>query len=792
MTVTHSLTDSPSPDHPSPAGPASGPRAARPDRPDRLARLAGLVLRRPVAVLLAVLLAAAAAAVGGADVRDRLALGGYMATGADSAAAEQWLARNASGATPQLLLLARDGAGPLDGPEAAAAGRTLTAELAGSPGVASAQSYWTTGLPGLRSDDGTAALITVRLNGDENTATRAAARLAQRFQGGHGPLTVTATGSGPTGAELLAHTRQDADRAELIGAPLTLLILVIALGSLPAALLPVAVGAVTVVGTQLVLRFLVTMTDVSVLTLDLTTTLGFGLAVDYSLFLVNRYREELADGRTPHEAIVRAVRTAGRTILVSALTVVLCSTAMLLFPLYFLTSMAWTAITVVLLSALSALLVLPALLAVLGPRLDALDPFARLRRRGPAARQRPSGWHRLATAVMRRPWHWGSAALLLLAVAAAPVARVHFVLSDARVLPASSLVHRTAEEIRAGFGGQRLTPVLVVLPELSASAGSEPAADYAIRISRLPGVQRVDGALGSWTAGRPVPASAAGERAFAARAGGWLSVTAEAAPDSPGAEQLVREIRGLPAAAVGPVLVGGATATLLDTKDALRAVLPWAALIVAAGMTLLLFLYSGSLVIPLKAMLLSALSLAAVAGLLVFVFQDGHLRGLLGGFTAYGALEVTTPMLVLFIAFGLSMDYEIFLLSRIQEEYRRTGDNRASVAHGLEKTGRLVTTAAVVLATLMAMLSFSQISVVKLFAVGIALALLLDATVVRGILLPALMRVTGRLNWWSPAPLRRLHAAVGRAEHGGVEGAFGHLADDAAERDVRGRSHQDE
>ncbi|MFG2292861.1 MMPL family transporter [Streptomyces sp. NPDC048603] len=746
MALTPPSTDQASPDRS-----AARPPAAR---PDRLSRLARRVVHRPVVVLVWVLLAVLAAGIGGADVRDRLALGGYTATDADSTTAERWLARHTSSATPQLLLLARSDAGPVDDPRVAAAGRALTAELAAVPEVASVGSYWTTGLPHLRSADRTAALIGVRLDGDENAATRAAARLAARFQGSHGPLTVTATGSGPTGAELLSHTRQDVERAELIGTPLTLLILVIALGSLCGALLPVAVGLVAVAGTQLVLRGMAGFTEVSVLTLDLTTTLGFGLAVDYSLLLVNRYREELAAGLTRDGAIVRAVRTAGRTILVSALTVALCSTAMLLFPLYFLTSMAWTAITVVLLAALTSVVVLPALLALLGHRLDALDPFARFRRSGSAARRHGSpGWHRLGTAVMRHPWRWGAAVLLLLAAGAAPAAQAHFVLSDDRVLPASSGVHRTAEEIRTDFDWRQLNPVLVVLPD-APTAGNDALTDYAVRLSRLPDVRRVDSAVGSWTSGLPAPETPAGRPALAAGAGSLLAVTAAADPDSRAAERLVGAVRELPAPA--PALVGGATATLVDTKAALRDRLPWAVLIVAGSMTVLLFLYTGSLVIPLKAMFLAALSLATVLGVLVALFQDGRLHGLLGDFTVYHGLEVTTPTLVLFIAFGLSMDYEIFLLSRIQEEYRRTGDNSASVARGLERTGRLVTTAAVVLATLMTVLAFSPLTPVKLFAVGIALALLLDATVVRGILLPALMRVTGRLNWWAPAPLARL------------------------------------
>ncbi|GAA1985744.1 MMPL family transporter [Kitasatospora viridis] len=704
---------------------------ARPAAPDAggglLARLAAAVLARPRAVLALAALLTVLTGVFGLGAHDRLALGGNSASTGDAVRADRWLGDHGAVGDAQLELLVATPDG-VDSAASRQAGAAFTRLVAGQPGVRTVLSYWPSGPAALRSTDGRSALLLVRTAGDAVRSTESAARLGRSLSGRHGPLSVSATGTGPNYGDVMDQVGRDTRRAELFGSPLTLLILVAALGSLVAGLLPVAVGALAAAGTMAVLRLLTGVMAVSVLSENLTTTLGFGLAVDYCLFVVHRYREELAGGADPHPAVVTAIRTAGRTVVFSALTVALCSAGLLLVPVPFLRAMAATVVVVVLLAAAAALTVLPALLAVLGGHLDRLDPFAAVRRRLRRGAARPGFWHRLATRVVRHPLPWCLGAGLLLLALAVPAGHFRTALSDYRVLPASAPVSVTARAIGAGFDPAELAPTSVVLPDAPAR---DALAGYAARLARLPGVTRVD----------TVP-------------GGWLSVVGPADSQSPEAERLVRLIRAVPAP--GTALVGGRAAELVDTQQVLTDRLPWVALVVVLAMGGLLLLFSGSVLIAVKALLLSALSLTAVLGAMVAVFQDGHARWLVGGAPSYGQLEVTTPVLVLFLAFGLSIDYELFVISRIREEFRRTDDLARSITSGIGSTGGLISSAAAVVAVLLVVLAASELSLNRMFGAALALALLLDATVVRGVLVPAVMRLSGRANWWAPAGLGRL------------------------------------
>ncbi|WP_327289712.1 MMPL family transporter [Streptomyces sp. NBC_01198] len=727
----------------------------------RLARLARLLVGRRRVTLLLVALVAGAAAVAGGGVEGMLSSGGYTPQSAESVSADRLLAQRFHAGAPDLILVAETAAG-VTAPDAEQAGKALTGQAARARGVVYARSFWSTGDPTLRSRDGRTALVLVKLAGDEDAAFHRAHDLAPVLRGAHGPLDVRVTGLSQVNSEADDQSSADLTRAEVLAAPLTLLILLAAFGSLLAALLPVLVGVVAVAVTYAMLAGLAQVTSVSVFALNITTALGFGLAVDYSLFIISRYREELAAGRDVTEAVAAALRTAGRTVLFSALTVALSLAALLVFPLYFLRSLAYAGVLVVVLAAAASLLVLPPMLAVIGLRIDRWDLFAPLRRRLPGARRPEQGvWHRLAMVVMRRPVAVGGVVAVLLVALALPFLQARFALMDDRVLPRHSDAQVAADVLRDQFQQAQTSPDVVVLPELDAAAQGTALAGYARRLSQVPHTVRVDSAAGGFSAGRQVAPAGTANPAPAGGKGTWLSVLSDVDPSSAAGERHARAVRAVPAPAPGPALVGGAAASQVDTKDVLAGRLPWAGGVIAASMLVLLFLFSGSVVIPVKQLVLNVLSLTASFGAMVYVFQDGHLKWLVGDFVSTGRLEVTVPILMFCVAFGLSMDYSVFLLSRIREEYLATGDTTRAVAFGLERTGRLITAAALVVATVLGALATSQLSILKLLGAGLALAVIVDATLVRGLLVPALMRLLGRFNWWAPGPLRRLHRRFG-------------------------------
>ncbi|MFG2142987.1 MMPL family transporter [Streptomyces sp. NPDC048696] len=721
------------------------------------------MVRRRVPVLLAVLLATAVAVPFTAGAANRLSTGGFADPAAESTKAEHLLAERFGAGAPQLVLLART-TGSIDGPQAVTAGKDLARELARQPGVESAVSYWTApqeSASALKGRDGHSALVLLRLGGDDNRVHTTATRLVPRFTGPHGALSLSATGPAQVGAEIQEHSQRDLTRAEAYVAPLILIVLVLVFGSAVAAGLPLLIGGFAILGAFLVLRVLSSVTPVSVFSINITTALGLGLAIDYSLFIGTRYREEITRGLSTVEAVALSMRTAGRTVLFSALTVALSLSALLVFPLYFLRSFAYAGIAVVVFAAFAALVVLPAMLGLLGPRIDALDVRRLWRRR---ERRGASGgfWRPLAAGVMRRPVLCTVGVVTLLVALGLPFARVSFGLVDDRALPADAPAHRTAQFLREEFTGREASALSVVLPHVG-SGSREQVGAYAADLSTLPGVARVDTVTGSYTAGRHVQAaSSASSASFATDTATRLSVVSSVEPYSSAGATLVQRLRAH--SAPGEVLVGGDAAVLTDTRAALADRLPEAALIIGGATLVLLFLFTGSVLIPLKAVLLNLLSLTATFGAMVYVFQEGHLSWLVGEFTVTGMVDVTMPVLMFCVAFGLSMDYEVFLLSRIKEAYTQTGDNTLAVATGLARTGRLISAASVLVALPMIALATSGITFLKLLGVGLALAVLMDATLVRGVLVPAVMRLAGRANWWAPPVLRRLYARVGVKE----------------------------
>ncbi|WP_432079258.1 MMPL family transporter [Streptomyces sp. YPW6] len=725
------------------------------------------VTARPRLALLAALVITALAVFAGSGVADRMGSGGWQAPDAESTYATEVLAREFPASQPNLLLLVDSGSAGVDDPAVAAEAARLAERLKAEPGISGVGSYWETASPALRSEDGREAVIAARIGGDEKTAGETLDRLAPDFAGERGPVTVSLGGPVAVQHEMQTIIQEDLLRAELIALPVTLVLLVMVFGSAVAAMLPLAVGIVAILGTNAVLRGLTEFTDVSVFAMNLTTALGLGLAIDYALFIVRRFREELAAGADTRTAVGTTLRTAGRTVLFSALTVAVSLSAMLVFPQYFLRSFAYAGIAVVLLAAAAALILLPAAFVLLGPRINSLDLRRLFRRRkaaataggdtagavgavagglrahsaGGADASPGRGWAWLGALVMRRAPVFAIVTTVGLLLLGLPFLGVRFGTADDRQLPASAESRVVQEHIREGFPGSP-GGGLEVLAEGQASS-----ADHAAlrdRIEQLPGVLRVDGPV----ADGPVA---------------YYSVLPEGEAVGEETQQLVRDLRAMPSPSSLDLSVTGTAAVLVDSKDAIADRLPWALAIIVVVTLLLVFLLTGSVLIPLQAVVLNALSLTAMFGAVVWVFQDGNLSGLLS-FTSTGDIETTLPVLMFCVAFGLSMDYGVFLISRIKEEYERTGDHEHSVTFGLRHTGGLITAAAVILAVVMVAIGTSRVTNTKMLGLGIALAVLMDAMVVRSLLVPAVMKLMGRSTWWAPAPLRAFHRRFGLSE----------------------------
>jgi RND superfamily putative drug exporter len=726
-----------------------------------LVRLGWFVVRRRAAVLAVSVLALVVAGAVGGGVATHLSGGGFDDPRAESTLARHTLQTLFGARDPNLVLLVTARDGSVDSPPVAAAGSALNAQLAAEPGVTSAVSYWSLGAPPpLRSTDGRQALVLATIGGSDDDIAARIKELSPRYTSASGDVSVQVGGFAEVFRQVSAQIEHDLKAAELISLPVVLLLLVVVFGSVVAASLPLGIGALAVIGTFLVLRVLASFTQVSIYALNLTTAMGLGLAIDYSLFVVSRYREEMRAGREPADAVVRSVQTAGRTVVFSAVTVAVSLAAMLVFPLAFLRSFAYAGIAVVAIAAVGAVVVLPALLAVLGHRVDRWVLWRRPSK-GPGSASGGGFWHRVAMAVMRRPVVVASVVVLVLVVIGSPFLRIAFGLPDDRVLPASASSRQVQDAIRAHFSSNEASALTVVAAGASRAGHEAQIQAYAAALSRTPGASRVDAVTGSYIGGALVAPPNAASTRFAAAGparGTWLSVVPSVEPYSSAGEKLVKAVRAVPAPF--PAKVGGPSAELVDSKHSLFGRLPLAGGLIALVTFVALFLMTGGVLVPVKAVLVNLLSLSATFGSMVWIFQEGHLSGVLN-FTATGTIATTMPILMFCIAFGLSMDYEVFLLSRIKEEYDRTGDNLSSVALGLERTGRIVTAAAALLAVVFLAFAASHVTFIKLFGLGLALAVIIDATLVRAALVPAFMCLAGKANWWAPAPLRRLHARVG-------------------------------
>jgi len=708
-------------------------------------------------VIVAVVLAAAAGVFGG-SVQDRLKSGGFEDPDSESSQARALLEEQFETVDADVVLLLTPDGGDVDTPAAATAAEAVLAEIAAEPTVDAVTSYYALGSPPpLRSGDGEHALALVRLKGTEDDRLKAAGELIHAYDGQHGTVDVGVGGVVATFAQVNEVIEEDLLTAEVVAFPVTLILLVLIFGSIAAALLPMVIGGLAIVGTFAILTIVGSVTDVSIFALNFTTAMGLGLAIDYSLLVVSRFREELDAGHEVPDAVRRTVNTAGRTVLFSAGTVAASLVALLVFTQYFLRSFAYAGVAVVGLAAVGAVVVLPAILALVGHNVN------RWTIRKPKPITDEGRWHRLAMFVMRRPIPIATGALVFLFLLGAPFLGVELGFPDERVLPVGQSTRDVGDVLRNEFESAESRPTVVVAEGIEDPSGRiDEIGAYAARLSQVDGVARVDSLAGSYENGFQLLPPTEFSQRFLAEGATYLSVAPSLEPISLEAERMIADVRTVDAPF--DVLVGGPSAELVDGKSDMLARLPLALGVIAVITFVVLFMSFGSILMPIKAIVLNLLSLSATFGALVWVFQDGHLSGLLG-FTATGTLVITMPVLMFITAFGLSMDYEVFMLSRVKEEYDRTGDDIASVAVGLERTGRIVTAAAVLIAVVFAAFSTGSVSFMKMFGVGMTLAVLVDAFIVRTTLVPAFMRLAGRANWWAPGPLRRFHDRFGFSEH---------------------------
>jgi RND superfamily putative drug exporter len=650
--------------------------------------------------------------------------------------------------------------------------QAVTGYLADIPAneVTKSATYWTSGQPSLVSADRHSTYAVLQLAGSTDQARETAYKAIKadfKTVAGTPGDGITAQVGGYTATEVAINDAVGANiaRAESISFPVLLILLVIIFGSVVAATAPLLLGGLAILGAFTVLRLLTLATTVSIYSENITTILGLGLGIDYGLFIVTRFREELRRQKNVELAVARTVATAGRTVLVSGVTVALALSSLMLFQPVFLRSMGYGGVATVAVDVIAALTVLPALLAVLGHRVNALavrkgirknarksmsditafpsDVPRRVREVVPPGDNSESegGFYRLARAVMRRPVAIASVIVIVLLALGTPFLRISWGSADANSLPTTSAARQVQEALTNEFPANSTNPIEAVVTGVTNPAQ---LAAYTAKITAIPGVTGVETTARHGTGVR-------------------LDVGYTPQPDSPQARQIVTSIRALAPPPHAGVLVGGTTAMLVDELSSLGGTLPWMALVTALATFVLLFLAFGSVVLPIKAIVMNILSLSATFGVIVWVFQWGHLSGLLG-FTATGSIDPTMPILLLAIVFGLSMDYEVFLLSRIRERYDETGDNTEAVAAGLQRTGGLITSLALLLIVVVAFFSASSITFLKLLGVGMIVALLVDATVVRILLVPATMRLLGRANWWAPGPLRRLYSRYGLSE----------------------------
>jgi uncharacterized membrane protein YdfJ with MMPL/SSD domain len=709
-----------------------------------MSRLASLVSRRPWRVIIIAVLFLGVSVVVGAPLTANLTAGGFEDKSSEFFQARERL-EEATGANPGpgLIALVQPGTDVRTG-EGRAEVERVAATIAEDPDVRHVVTAFDGGGDALVSKDGTASYVAAFFApiGDdavEDAAVRIEGELADEPNVSLGGVAVVGEQVGTTIGEDLA-------RAELIAFPIIFLLSLWVFRGVVAALLPSIIGAVVIFGGFLAIGLVNEAMSLSIYALNLAIGLSLGLAIDYSLLIISRYREELASRGPGREAIARTLQTAGKSVLFSAITVAAALAGLMVFPQRFLFSMGLAGVMVALIAAAIALIVLPAVLALLGTRINKGAP--RFLKRGSEEADQPvtSGfWYRLSNAVMRRPAIIAATTSILLVVVALPALGINFTSVDASVLPTSASARQVSDTIDRDFSGDRSEPIYLAIDAPDTPQAQAELTAFAQRLDALP------------TTAAVTPPAAVGDDTWR------IDVFADASSLEESSQDLVAAVRDTPAPF--PTQVGGLSASFVDQKESIAAHLPWAIAVIAITTIVALFIMTGSVILPIKAVLMNVLTLGATLGLLVWIFQDGRLEGLLA-YDSTGALDLTQPILLGAMAFGLSTDYAVFLLSRIKEAHDAGLGTKEAVAIGLQRTGRIVTAAALLFAVAIGAFATSEITLIKELGVGTALAVLIDATIIRALLVPSLMALLGDWNWWAPRPLRRIHERFGFSEAG--------------------------
>jgi RND superfamily putative drug exporter len=665
----------------------------------------------------------------GTQVFSRFDSGGYSDPNSDSAKVFEYLEDTFGVKDPAVVITLESSQGSVDNEATVTAATALESNLRNESSAENVISYWSAGRnPAFKSTDGTSAYIFVYLKSDDFTEIDSLGGYYQdKYEGTFQNERIRVAGGAVFANAINGRIQDDLKISEAISIPLTFIMLVLVFGALVASAMPLVIGVTAILGTFFGLYLLTLVTDVSIFALNLTTGLGLGLGIDYALLIVNRFREEIARGISREDAIVNTMRSAGKTVFYSGLTVVLTLISLAFFPMNFLKSMGYAGAIVVALAVVGALVPLPALLMMLGEKVNK----GVVRRSGLAPKEN-GGWARLSRFVMRRPIPVIAFSLIVLGLMISPLSNVKFSQVDSRVLPASDPAYQASAFIVEKFPGQEGNPIEIIFP--NASNQIEAVNAYAEKLSQVENIVRV---------GTP---DVKGE---AVR----LIAVHSMAPRTPEAQDLINRIRAIDSPI--EVLVGGIAADYADTQDGIAQTLPWVFLWIAITVLVLLFLFTGSVLLPIKAIILNFASLAATIGVLTLIFIEGKFTFLVGDFIQTSSLDTSTLVLIAVVAFGLSMDYEVFLLSRIKEEHDAGKSNVESVALGLQKSARIITAAAFILAIVFAAFIISGVTSIKSMGFGIAFAILLDATLIRALLVPALMRLFGDWNWWAPKALRR-------------------------------------
>jgi RND superfamily putative drug exporter len=691
------------------------------------ARLGHLAVRRRMLVVVASAIIVGIAAGLGSLVFARLSSGGYSDPASDSAKVFTYLHDTLGVKDPGVVLIVDGGKSGIN--EIGSTALKIESEVKKEKGVDRTLSYWSAGNPPqLASKDRKAGYIFVYLNSTQmDKATSIAAILQSKYDSQIDNVRVYATGYSIFAHSVNSRISRDLAKSESIAIPLTFIALAFVFGGLIAAGMPLVVGVSAILGSFFLVWLISLTTDVSIFALNLITGLGLGLGIDYALLIVNRFREELHAGRTVEESVIKTMDTAGRTVFFSGLTVAVTLGSLVLFPQSFLKSFAYAAVAVVFVAVTGALTTLPALLAIAGSRIDKY-----VVRKGAITPKEDGRWAATARFVMKRPVAVVVVVLTLLAIIAAPIGGVAFSQVDDRVLPKNDKAAISAQVQRDRFPGNEANPIEIIIPKASTQRAAIGA--YSQDLAKISGIIQVVPAIVTFDTAR-------------------IQAISSVSPRTPDSETQINAIRAINAP-LG-TLVGGVAADYADSQSGIARTLPWVLVWIGLSVLILLFLFTGSIILPIKAILLNAISLTVTIGVLTWIFIDGHLANLLGGFTLTGTLDTSTLLLIAVLTFGLSMDYELFLLSRIKEEHLAGKSTVDSVATGLQRSARIISAAAVLLAIVFASFITSGVTLVKMMGFGVAFAIILDATLVRGLLVPALMRLFGEANWWAPKSLKR-------------------------------------